>query len=268
MNKSVTALLSMLALGIAAVAQTTPSTAPKPKTGAAAATHKKTTTGTATRKPAATSKSKDITTLKDQREKASYGIGLNLGTSLRQQSVDVDPDIIAKGLHDGMTGAKPLITDDEARAAVVQLQKDVREQQEKKRLASGDKNKTEGAAFLAANKTKPGVVALPDGLQYKILKEGTGPKPGETDSVTVNYRGTLLDGTEFDSSYKRGQPATFPVNRVIKGWTEALQLMPVGSKWELYIPSDLAYGAQGAGGDIGPNSTLIFEVELLSIQGK
>lgn len=261
-------LLSTLALGASALAQTTPTTPAKPKTAASATAHKKTTTGTTAKKPVTTTKPKEITTLKDQREKASYGIGLNLGASLRQQSVDVDPDIIAKGLRDGMSGAKPLITEEESRAAVVQLQKDVRDQQEKERLAAGDKNKTEGVAFLAANKTKPGVVTLPDGLQYKILKEGSGDKPTATDSVTVNYRGTLLDGAEFDSSYKRGQPATFPVNRVIKGWTEALQLMPVGSKWELYIPSDLAYGAQGAGGDIAPNATLIFEVELLSIQGK
>jgi FKBP-type peptidyl-prolyl cis-trans isomerase len=132
---------------------------------------------------------------------------------------------------------------------------------------AGEANKKEGDTFLATNKTKPGVVTLPDGLQYKIIKEGTGPKPTATDTVTVNYRGTLIDGKEFDSSYKRGEPATFPVGGVIKGWTEALQLMPVGSKWELYIPSDLAYGARGAGADIGPNSTLIFEVELLSIKG-
>ena len=133
---------------------------------------------------------------------------------------------------------------------------------------AGEANKKEGEAFLADNKTKPGVVALPSGLQYKILTEGTGAKPTAGDSVVCNYRGTLINGKEFDSSYKRGQPATFPVGRVIKGWTEALQLMPVGSKWQLFIPSDLAYGASGAGGDIGPNATLIFEVELISIQGK
>src|SRR5438309_9145950 len=133
---------------------------------------------------------------------------------------------------------------------------------------AGENNKKEGEAFLAANKSKPGVVTLPSGLQYKIVKPGTGPKPAATDTVVANYRGTLINGTEFDSSYKRGEPLTIPVSGVIKGWTEALQLMPVGSKWELYIPSDLAYGARGAGADIGPNSTLIFEIELLSIQGK
>ena len=140
--------------------------------------------------------------------------------------------------------------------------------QQEKAQQLGLANKKEGEEFLAANKSKEGVVTLPSGLQYKVLKEGTGPKPSATDSVACNYRGTLINGTEFDSSYKRGQPATFAVNGVIKGWTEALQLMPVGSKWQLFIPADLAYGERGAGADIGPNSTLIFEVELLSIQAK
>ena len=133
---------------------------------------------------------------------------------------------------------------------------------------AGEANKHEGDAFLAANKTQEGVVTLPSGLQYKVLKEGTGPKPTASDSVVCNYRGTLLNNTEFDSSYKRGQPATIPVGGVIKGWTEALQLMPVGSKWQLFIPAELAYGPRGAGGSIGPNATLVFEIELLSIQGK
>jgi FKBP-type peptidyl-prolyl cis-trans isomerase FklB len=133
---------------------------------------------------------------------------------------------------------------------------------------AGQANKQQGLAFLEANKAKGGVVVLPNGLQYKVLQEGTGPKPAATDQVVCNYRGTLLDGTEFDSSYKRGQPATFPVSGVIKGWTEALQLMPVGSKWQLFIPADLAYGEHGAGAQIGPNATLIFEVELLSIKAK
>jgi FKBP-type peptidyl-prolyl cis-trans isomerase FklB len=160
------------------------------------------------------------------------------------------------------------MTEDEARATLVQLQTDLQSKQEEKMKQAGDNNKKEGDAFLAANKSKPGVVTLPSGLQYKIVKEGTGPKPSASDTVVCNYRGTLINGTEFDSSYKRGEPASFPVSGVIKGWTEALQLMPVGSKWELYIPPDLAYGARGAGADIGPNTTLLFEVELLSIQGK
>jgi FKBP-type peptidyl-prolyl cis-trans isomerase FklB len=133
---------------------------------------------------------------------------------------------------------------------------------------AADKNKAEGEAFLAANKSKEGIVTLPSGLQYKILTEGKGPKPTAADTVVCNYRGTLINGTEFDSSYKRGEPATFPVGGVIKGWTEALQLMPVGSKWQLFIPSGMAYGERGAGADIGPNATLIFEVELISIQEK
>jgi len=148
----------------------------------------------------------------------------------------------------------------------MQLQEEARQKQAAKAQSEGSANKTEGEAFLAANKTKEGVMTTPSGLQYKILKAGTGPKPAATDTVVCNYRGTLLNGTEFDSSYKRGQPLTFPVNGVIKGWTEALQLMPVGSKWQLFIPAQLAYGERGAGADIGPNATLIFEVELVSIQ--
>ncbi|HEY2545654.1 MAG TPA: FKBP-type peptidyl-prolyl cis-trans isomerase, partial [Candidatus Acidoferrum sp.] len=166
-------------------------------------------------------------------------------------------------------GNKSLLTDDEVKATMTALQADLRKRQEQKMQVLGDSNKAAGDAFRAENKTKDGVVALPSGLQYKILKEGTGPKPTATDTVICNYKGTLLDNTEFDSSYKRGQPATFPVSGVIKGWTEALQLMPVGSKWQLVIPSDLAYGARGGpGGGIGPNATLVFEVELMSIQPK
>ena len=149
-----------------------------------------------------------------------------------------------------------------------QLQSEVRKRQQELAQQLGDANKKQGMAFLEANKTMDGVVTLPSGLQYKVLQEGTGPKPAPTDTVICNYRGTLLDSTEFDSSYKRGQPATFPVAGVIKGWTEALQLMSVGSKWQLFIPPELAYGERGFGGQIGPNATLIFEVELLSIQAK
>jgi FKBP-type peptidyl-prolyl cis-trans isomerase len=148
------------------------------------------------------------------------------------------------------------------------LQADLKSKREASTQVAGNANKTAGEAFLAANKTKEGVVTLPSGLQYKILKAGDGPKPTAADTVVCNYRGTLIDGKEFDASEKHGGPATFPVSGVIKGWTEALQLMPVGSKWQLYIPSDMAYGASGAGGDIGPNSTLIFDVELVSIKGK
>jgi FKBP-type peptidyl-prolyl cis-trans isomerase FklB len=213
-------------------------------------------------------KSPDVLELKTQKDKISYALGMNFGANLSRQFVDVDPTILLQGLKDGLAGNKPLLTEEEARALLTQLQEDLRKQQAEKAQHIGGTNKTEGEAFLAANKTKEGVVTLPSGLQYKILKQGAGPKPSASDSVVCNYRGTLIDGKEFDSSYKRGQPATFPVGGVIKGWTEALQLMPVGSKWQLFLPSDLAYGERGAGADIGPNATLIFEVELLSIQGK
>ena len=164
--------------------------------------------------------------------------------------------------------ARHWLTDAEARAAVMELQAEMRQKMTEARRVVGEENKKAGDAFLAANKTKPGVVTLPSGLQYKVLKMGDGKKPTLNDTVVCNYRGTLINGTEFDSSYKRNQPATIPVNGVIKGWTEALQLMPTGSKWQLFIPSDLAYGAAGAGNLIGPNATLIFDVELLSIQEK
>jgi FKBP-type peptidyl-prolyl cis-trans isomerase FklB len=207
-------------------------------------------------------------TLKTQKDKASYAVGLGLGKSLKRDGVDVDPAIVSRGLRDALAGGKTLLTDDEVKTTMTAVQADVRKRQEAKLQVAGETNKQEGEAFLAANKTQEGVVALPSGLQYKILKEGTGPKPTATDSVVCNYRGTLLNNTEFDSSYKRGQPIALPVNGVIKGWTEALQLMPVGSKWQLFVPSELAYGARGAGGAIGPNATLVFEIELLSIQAK
>jgi FKBP-type peptidyl-prolyl cis-trans isomerase FklB len=206
--------------------------------------------------------------LKTPKDKASYAIGMNIGKGLHKDSVDVDPAILLRGLKDGMAGGKTLLTDDEAKSAMVAIQADLRKKQEAKMAIAGDANKKEGDEFLAQNKTKEGVVTLPSGLQYKILKEGTGPKPSASDSVVCNYKGTLIDNTEFDSSYKRGQPATFPVGQVIKGWTEVLQLMPVGSKWQVFVPSDLAYGPRAPGGTIGPNATLIFEIELLSIQGK
>jgi FKBP-type peptidyl-prolyl cis-trans isomerase FklB len=238
----------------ASTPKTSPSTTPKPPAAKPGSTVAK--------KPA-------VLTLKTQKDKASYAIGLNIGKSMHKDSVDIDPSILLRGLKDGLAGSKPLLTDDEARAAMVTLQSEMRKKQEEKMLVQGEANKKEGETFLADNKTKDGVVTLPSGLQYKILKEGTGPKPVATDTVVCNYKGTLLDNTEFDSSYKRGQPATFPVSGVIKGWTEALQLMPVGSKWQLFIPSELAYGARGGpGGGIGPNATLIFEVELMSVQPK
>ena len=240
-----------------AFAQSTSATTPQQSSGANSQTAPATSAQTSSSNPA----------FKSEKDKISYAIGMNVGKNLQRSSIDVDPAIVAKGLQDTLAG-KTLMTEAEAQATLTQLQADMRKKQEEKMQQAGEANQKEGEAFLAANKTKPGVVALPSGLQYKILKEGTGPKPAATDSVVCNYQGTLINGTEFDSSYKRGEPATFPVNGVIKGWTEALQLMPVGSKWQLFIPPDLAYGPRGAGADIGPNATLIFEVELLSIKGK
>ncbi len=213
--------------------------------------------------PAATPVIPGLPTKKDQ---VSYAIGMNVGKGLHRENIDVDPSVITQGLKDAMSGGKLLMTDEQAQQTLTQLQAEVREQEEAKRKTQAVDNQKAGEAFLAANKTKPGVVTLPSGLQYKVIKEGTGPKPTIADTVTCNYKGTLIDGKEFDSSYKRGEPATFPVRGVIKGWTEALQLMPVGSKYELYLPPDLAYGEHGAGADIGPNETLVFEVELMSIK--
>jgi FKBP-type peptidyl-prolyl cis-trans isomerase len=206
--------------------------------------------------------------LKDPQAQIAYAIGLNLGAGLKRESVTVDPDIVARGVRDGLSGGPALMTEDQARAALGQLQANVKAQREEKARHASETNKAEGAAFLQANAAKPGVVTLPGGLQYEILTAGGGPKPKAGDVVVCNYRGTLLDGTEFDSSYKRGEPSAFPVAGVIKGWTMALERMPVGSKWRLVVPSDLAYGEKGAGDDIGPNAVLIFEVELLAIQPK
>lgn len=204
--------------------------------------------------------------LKTSKEKISYAIGAQIGADMKRQAVDIDPDTLAKGVRDGFRGSKMLLTDQEMREAIGGLQQKMAAKQAEKIRELGAKNKQAGSAFLAENKKKEGVKVLPSGLQYKVIKEGTGKTPKADDTVTVNYRGTLVDGTEFDSSYKRGEPASFPVKGVIKGWTEALQLMKVGSKWQLFIPPELAYGEQGAGRVIGPNSTLIFEVELLSIK--
>lgn len=256
-------LLASFALLVgAAIAQQ----APSPNTQSTA-TKPRQTVATKPRPTTLTKKPKPLS-LNTQRDKASYAIGLSVGKSLHRDSVDVDPHIVLQGLEDALAGNKFLLSDDEVKATMATLQEDIRKKQEEKRLALIETNKKDGEAFLASNGTKEGVVTLQSGLQYKVLTQGTGPKPAATDSVVCNYRGTLLDGTEFDSSYKRGQPATFAVSQVIKGWTEALQLMPAGSKWQLFIPSDLAYGERGQGPTIGPNTTLVFEVELLSIQDK
>lgn len=204
--------------------------------------------------------------LKDKKDKVSYAIGLDVGNAMKKQSIDIDTDIFVKGLKDALSGGKKLMTDDEIRETMTAFSHEMADKQKEMIKKLAEKNKQEGDAFLAENKKKEGVKTLPSGLQYKIIAEGTGKTPQAGDTVTVNYRGTLMDGTEFDSSFKRGQPATFPVNGVIKGWTEALQLMKEGAKWQLFIPSDLAYGDKGAGGMIGPNAVLIFDVELISIK--
>ena len=208
----------------------------------------------------------DKTELKDQKDKASYSIGLELGTSLKKGKMEVNTTALMKGLNDGLSGAKPLLTEEQVKETMTALQKEMMDKQAAANKEAGEKNKAEGEKFLADNKKKDGVKTTASGLQYKVLKEGTGESPKETDMVVTNYKGTLLDGTEFDSSYKRNEPATFPVNRVIKGWTEALLLMKPGAKYQLFIPSNLAYGERAVGKDIGPNSALIFEVELVGIK--
>jgi len=202
--------------------------------------------------------------LKSQKEKMSYIIGMDMGKNLKNQSIDIDQAALARGIKDALSGGKSSLTDEEIRQTMTAFQKEMMA----KSQALGEKNKKEGEAFLAGNKKKQGVITLPSGLQYKVISAGKGKKPKPTDTVTVQYRGTLIDGTEFDSSYRRGQPATFPVNGVIPGWTEALGLMQEGAKWQIFVPSNLAYGEKGTGGQIGPNATLIFEVELISIQEK
>ncbi len=204
--------------------------------------------------------------LKDSKDKVSYAIGLDVGNAMKRQSIDINTDIFMRGVKDALSDGKKLMTDDEVRETMTAFKNEMAEKQKEKMKKLGEKNLKEGEAFLAENKKKEGVKTLPSGLQYKVISEGSGKTPKASDTVTVNYRGTLVDGTEFDSSYKRGQPATFPVSGVIKGWTEALQLMKEGAKWQIFIPSDLAYGDKGAGNIIGPNAVLIFDVELISIK--
>ena len=206
------------------------------------------------------------TELKNEKDKVSYSIGLDIGTTFKKQDMDIDPATLLKGLQDGASGAKPLLTEDQVKETMTAYSKSMMEKQTAAAKEAGGKNQVAGEKFLAENKTREGVKTTPSGLQYKVLKEGNGPSPKETDTVETNYRGTLLNGKEFDSSYKRNEPASFPVNRVIKGWTEALQMMKVGSKYELWIPPNLGYGERGAGQDIGPSETLHFEVELLGIK--
>jgi len=215
-----------------------------------------------------------IQALKDQKEKRSYALGVEVGSTIRSRSVEVDQAVLFQGIKDALSGDRPLLPDEELRAILVDLQAELKRKMdaaEAERVLAesklAEKNKREGEAFLSANKTKQGVVTLESGLQYRVLQAGEGNKPSADATVLCNYRGTFVDGTEFSDSYKLKQPLTLPLGRVIKGLKEALQLMPVGSKWQLFVPSQLAYGSRGMAPTIGPDAALIFEVELLEIKG-
>ena len=208
----------------------------------------------------------DAPELKSDKEKISYSIGMDIGGNLKRGSVEVDPDLLARGLKDSYVGGKTLLTEDQARQAIADFQKTLAAKQAETMKILSEKNKADGEKFLAENAKKEGVKVLPSGLQYKEITPGQGKSPKIADNVTTHYKGTLIDGTEFDSSYRRGQPVTFPVSGVIAGWTEALQLMKEGAKWQLFVPSRLAYGERAAGQVIGPNATLFFEVELISVK--
>ena len=204
--------------------------------------------------------------LKDQKDKESYSLGYQFGYNLKAQGVDLELEVYNSGIRDALGGKEPQMSQEDIRATIMGLQQRLQAARQKELKEQAEKNVEEGKKFLAENQKKEGIKTLPSGLQYKVIAEGSGKTPQATDTVTVNYKGTLTDGTEFDSSYKRGQPASFKVNGVIKGWTEALQLMKEGSKWQIFIPPDLAYGERGAGRTIPPGSTLIFEVELISVK--
>lgn len=205
--------------------------------------------------------------LETQTDKVSYSIGLNIGQNMKRDSIKINADALLRGILDAsLDSAGRLMTEAQMQETMTAFQQEMQKKQQESARVAGEKNRAEGDAYLANNAKKPGVVTLPSGLQYRIITQGTGKKPSATSTVSTHYVGRLINGTEFDSSVKRGQPATFPCNGVIKGWTEALLMMPVGSKWELAIPPALAYGEAGAGGVIPPNAVLVFEVELLSIQ--
>jgi FKBP-type peptidyl-prolyl cis-trans isomerase FklB len=255
-------LLSIMALGVlaGAVATAAPQTDPKndAKPGEA--------------KPAEPPKPDYSKIFKDNNEKQSYALGMSYGSGLRMNFKNQAPDFefnvdaLVKGFKEGMDGSATLITDAQMKEILGEFRQEIQARVQAKRQEQAAANKKEADAFFAENKDKPGVITLTNGLQYKVLTEGTGDMPKEFDTVSVNYRGTLLNGTEFDSSYKRGQPATFPVKGVIKGWTQALQMMKKGAKWQLFIPADLAYGDRGSGPNIGPGAALTFEIELLDIK--
>ncbi|HLQ26082.1 MAG TPA: FKBP-type peptidyl-prolyl cis-trans isomerase [Acidiferrobacterales bacterium] len=208
----------------------------------------------------------DKLTLKTEKEKLSYSLGANLGQNVKNNNLDIDAEIFARAIKDALTGNKPLLSDEEMKTALQEFQQKMRQKQVAMLQETAAKNKKEGEAFLAANKKKKDVVVLPSGLQYKVIKAGAGKKPTINDTVIAHYTGALINGKEFDSSIRRGEPATFPLGGVIKGWQEVLPLMQTGAKWQVFIPADLAYGETGAGQAIGPNETLVFEIELISIK--
>jgi FKBP-type peptidyl-prolyl cis-trans isomerase FklB len=208
----------------------------------------------------------DATSLTTDKDKLSYSIGADLGKNFKTQGIDINPEALAKGMQDGMSGTQLILTEQQMKDVLNKFQKDLMAKRSAEFNKKSDENKSKGEAFLKENKTKAGVIALPSGLQYKIIDAGSGAKPGKTDTVTVEYTGRLIDGTVFDSTEKTGKPATFQVSQVIPGWTEALQLMPAGSTWEIYVPANLAYGPRSVGGPIGPNETLIFKIHLISVK--
>lgn len=205
------------------------------------------------------------TKLKTDKDKISYMIGHQIGSNFKRDGLEIDVKMFQNGINEALAGEKSPLTPEESQALMQNLQKEMQGKMAAKQKAEGEKNETAGKEFLKANAKKPGVKTTKSGLQYKVITEGKGESPKASDKVTTNYRGTLIDGTEFDSSYKRGEPASFNVGGVIPGWTEALQLMKPGSKWQLWVPPELGYGANGAGDMIGPQATLAFEVELLKI---
>lgn len=237
-----------------------PDATPAPATAVTKPTTPAATTTAITAAPTTTS----TTTLNTDSDKISYAIGVNIGQNFKDQHLTINTQAIAQGINDGYNGSKTLMSSQDMQSTLLSFQKNLIAQRQEQLTQTSDQNTQQGTSFLAQNKNKPGVVTLPDGLQYKIITPGAGASPTDKDSVTVNYVGSFINGQVFDSSYQRGKPATFPVTEVIPGWTEALKMMKPGATWEIYVPSSLAYGDRGIG-PIGPNQTLIFKINLISV---